>query len=214
MLTRYEFHPPTAPTLAGDATDAKRVLQYQQDSNKAIADFFRTLNAPYSLAIDQAAIRAFSGVQFPATQVLSADLNTLDDYEEATWTPTASLSTPGTSAFTPTVAVGDATKIGNRVIGGFRYTATLAIGTGSGNMQIGTLPYTPSSDANFFWDSAVTWGGITMPGGRTQLSSTIVAGSTTLLFAASGSALAAQTLAGADVTGTLVLRGAFSYRTA
>jgi hypothetical protein len=34
-------------------------------------------------------ITASKGVAFPATQVASADANTLDDYEEGTWTPTA-----------------------------------------------------------------------------------------------------------------------------
>ena len=29
----------------------------------------------------------FNGIKFPATQVPSADPNTLDDYEEGTWTP-------------------------------------------------------------------------------------------------------------------------------
>ena len=31
-----------------------------------------------------------NGVQFPATQVASADANCLDDYEEGTWTPSIS----------------------------------------------------------------------------------------------------------------------------
>ena len=31
-----------------------------------------------------------NGIKFPATQVASADANTLDDYEEGTWTPTFS----------------------------------------------------------------------------------------------------------------------------
>jgi hypothetical protein len=37
-----------------------------------------------------------SGVKFPATQIASADANTLDDYEEGTWTPTisAGVTTP------------------------------------------------------------------------------------------------------------------------
>jgi hypothetical protein len=39
-----------------------------------------------------------AGIQFPATQVSSADANTLDDYEEGTWTPTI-----GGSSTNPTV---------------------------------------------------------------------------------------------------------------
>jgi hypothetical protein len=52
-----------------------------------------------------------SGITFPATQSASSDANTLDDYEEGTWTPTdlsgASLS------FTTTL--GRYTKVGNQV---------------------------------------------------------------------------------------------------
>jgi hypothetical protein len=38
-----------------------------------------------------------SGITFPATQIASADANTLDDYEEGTWTPTLTVGTCGTS---------------------------------------------------------------------------------------------------------------------
>ena len=34
-----------------------------------------------------------NGITFPATQIPSADGNTLDDYEEGTWTPTISSGT-------------------------------------------------------------------------------------------------------------------------
>ena len=42
-----------------------------------------------------------AGIKFPATQVSDADGNTLDDYEEGTWTPTISSSsgTITTSSF-------------------------------------------------------------------------------------------------------------------
>jgi hypothetical protein len=36
---------------------------------------------------DTNGIASVNGVQFPATQSASADANTLDDYEEGTWTP-------------------------------------------------------------------------------------------------------------------------------
>lgn len=49
------------------------------------------------------------GVLFPATQVPSSDPNTLDDYEEGTWTP---ILTPGGGTFTSASAIGTYTKIG------------------------------------------------------------------------------------------------------
>jgi hypothetical protein len=54
---------------------------------------------------------AASSVKFPATQVPSANANTLDDYEEGTWTP---VDTSG-AGLTFTGADGKYTKIGNVV---------------------------------------------------------------------------------------------------
>ena len=69
-----------------------------------------------------------NGVQFPATQVPSANANTLDDYEEGTFTPTL-----GGSGSNPTVSyanrVGAYTKIGRlvhiqvKMTGGVKSTA-------------------------------------------------------------------------------------------
>jgi hypothetical protein len=51
------------------------------------------------------------GITFPATQSASSNANTLDDYEEGTWTPTiGNISNTGTLTITGTY-----TKIGNQV---------------------------------------------------------------------------------------------------
>jgi hypothetical protein len=54
-----------------------------------------------------------TGIAFPATQSASSDANTLDDYEEGTWTTTVTptLNTTGT----PTLSNARYTKIGNLV---------------------------------------------------------------------------------------------------
>jgi hypothetical protein len=54
-------------------------------------------------------------IKFPATQVASADPNTLDDYEEGTWTPTITHS-GGAGAASYTSRVGRYTKIGRLVV--------------------------------------------------------------------------------------------------
>ena len=41
-----------------------------------------------SLALQGASLQTGTGITFPATQSASSDANTLDDYEEGTWTPT------------------------------------------------------------------------------------------------------------------------------
>jgi hypothetical protein len=79
------------------------------------------------------------GITFPATQSASSNANTLDDYEEGTWTP----SVGGTATYT--FQVGQYTKIGNLVyINGF--IQINAIGTGATTTITG-LPFTPSNPA-------------------------------------------------------------------
>ena len=53
-----------------------------------------------------------AGITFPATQDASSDANTLDDYEEGTWTPALSL---GGGSVTYTTQTGTYTKIGRLV---------------------------------------------------------------------------------------------------
>lgn len=88
------------------------------------------------------------GIEFPATQVAVVNANTLDDYEEGTWTPILSTrDTPPT--FTYGDRLGKYTKIGNVV----HATATIFFATvtsaGGGLFYLGTLPFAVSSDANY-----------------------------------------------------------------
>ena len=53
-----------------------------------------------------------AGITFPATQSASSDANTLDDYEEGTWTPNQGSGLVVTGAFSST---GNYTKIGRMV---------------------------------------------------------------------------------------------------
>jgi hypothetical protein len=74
-------------------------------------------------------------IAFPATQSASADANTLDDYEEGSWTP--ALTTPGTATYT--AQTGRYIKIGKFVwVQGNLQINT--IGTGAG-AQVSGLPY-------------------------------------------------------------------------
>jgi len=63
-----------------------------------------------------------AGITFPASQSASSDVNTLDDYEEGTWTPELADSPTGGNAFTMSVQNGLYTKIGNVVTAYFRAT--------------------------------------------------------------------------------------------
>lgn len=78
------------------------------------------------------------GITFPATQSASSDANTLDDYEEGTWTPGISMAS-GTS--TGSSGSGTYIKIGRQVT----VTVGLAVGTISAGGEIDLitgLPFT------------------------------------------------------------------------
>ena len=81
------------------------------------------------------------GIKFPATQVASTDANTLDDYEEGTWTPTVVGSTTAGTYETST-ASGFYQKIGRDVT--VRATVQLAgsiSAGGTGSYLFGGLPF-------------------------------------------------------------------------
>jgi len=81
-------------------------------------------------------------IKFPATQNASANANTLDDYEEGTWTP----SLGGTATYNGNS--GRYTKVGNMVFLEFTIDVLL-IGTGSTSTFSG-LPFTNAGLGNGF----------------------------------------------------------------
>ena len=89
------------------------------------------------------------GITFPATQSASTNANTLDDYEEGTFT----LSNGGTTTYT--TRSGRYTKIGNFVKCSFFHHIN-TIGTGSATTLSG-LPFVPSSTAPTINGGVVTY---------------------------------------------------------
>ena len=87
-----------------------------------------------------------AGITFPATASASSDANTLDDYEEGTWTPT--ITSDGGTITSSTFTNGLYTKIGRIVCVSGLVTLT-NVGTASGNLQL-TLPIASAND---------NWGG-------------------------------------------------------
>jgi len=80
-----------------------------------------------------------SGITFPATQVAASDANTLDDYEEGTFTPTIIGNTiAGVGVYVN--QVGTYTKIGNQVTVWVNIEWSSHTGTGT-QMYIGGLPF-------------------------------------------------------------------------
>ncbi len=96
-----------------------------------------------------------SGVKFPATQVASADANTLDDYEEGSWTPAFSASTTTNFSYDAATA-GSYVKIGKMVyVNG--YININSTGSSAGNLFISQLPFTIASGLNNTHAMTIGW---------------------------------------------------------
>lgn len=117
-------------------------------------------------------------IAFPATQVPSADANTLDDYEEGTWTPT--LTTTGVNFSSVTydaVTAGKYTKIGRVVfVEGKLRTDAVTVGSATGTVLIGGFPFTAGAAPN----GCVAIGGSTQSwNAQNPLHLTMIAATTT-----------------------------------
>lgn len=95
-----------------------------------------------SVALAGAVPNAGTGITFPATQNASSDANTLDDYEEGTWTPTQGAGLTVVGAFS---SGGAYTKIGRLVtVTGYVSGAT-SVAVSSNGQLTANLPFTGSA---------------------------------------------------------------------
>jgi hypothetical protein len=87
-----------------------------------------------------------TGITFPATQSASSNANTLDDYEEGTWTPIIK-GTSTNPSYTASVASGSYVKIGRMVYTSFIIIVTGVSSQGTGNIYMDSLPFTVNDQA-------------------------------------------------------------------
>ena len=83
------------------------------------------------------------GIRFPASQSASSDANTLDDYEEGTWTPTLKTTSTNFSSITYSSQIGDYVKIGSYIYCQF-FVQIASVSGGSGDIQLTGLPFASS----------------------------------------------------------------------
>ncbi len=112
-----------------------------------------------SLALQGASSVAGTGITFPATQSASSDANTLDDYEEGTWTPTLERysTQPSVSYIT---RAGTYVKIGKTVIVHCSIYVGTVSGNGSGINQLKGLPFAPNTTLNYAYNGVVHYNSI------------------------------------------------------
>jgi hypothetical protein len=89
-----------------------------------------------TVALDSAVPVAGTGITFPATQSASTNANTLDDYEEGTWTPALTCGTSGTITLTSPTNSMKYTKVGQVV------TLTGLLDVSSVSLPVGDLRLT------------------------------------------------------------------------
>jgi hypothetical protein len=83
-----------------------------------------------------------AGITFPATQSASSDANTLDDYEEGTWTPVLAV---GFTVVGATTLTGTYTKIGNTVFVRGTLQAATSLTSAGGNTRVTGMPFSSST---------------------------------------------------------------------
>jgi hypothetical protein len=121
---KVTYYAATATSTAGSAISLTQLL---------------AVEAGKSLALEGATTQTGTGIAFPATQSASSNANTLDDYEEGTFTPTVQgVSSAGTATYS--TQLGAYTKIGNLVYVNVYLSYTG--GTGTGQLRVANLPFT------------------------------------------------------------------------
>jgi hypothetical protein len=151
-----------------------------------------------------------TGITFPATQSASSDANTLDDYEEGTWTVGLG-STGATSGQTYSSQIGSYVKVGQMVMATFDLRMTNK-GTLNSDILITGLPFT-SKAGDYYgggpitnWDALSTsWIYLTV---RAQSLGTAV---TLAGRATAGTSIAA--LQPTDIGNSTILMGTIMYQT-
>jgi hypothetical protein len=126
------------------AASASSFMDFYLSNSGSVTTTLR-LNPTGTLALKGASTTATgTGITFPATQSASSDANTLDDYEEGTWTATL-LCTSGTITVNAGNNTGLYTKIGRTVnISG--YIDVSSVSSPSGRLRINGIPFIPVSD--------------------------------------------------------------------
>lgn len=188
-------------TPAGDlaATDVQAMGE-ELDAEKA------------ALAGSTAQAFACSNIAFPATQVPSADPNTLDDYEEGTFSPiiTGAVSASGQAYSEQS---GWYTKIGN--FANTQCAVTLStLGTITGEPAIGDLPFIQNASAGSF--AAGVIGTFTSMTTSMVSMSMLGTGNTTKVRVRGikTGAVSTDSLAQADLSATTRFVSSYGYRTA
>lgn len=124
------------------------------------------------------------------------------------WTPTLTFTTAGDQSFTYSIQFGRAVRVGPLVFGFMTIGAVVTHTTAAGSLAVTGFPFKVRDITNLRHMGALRWGGITKAN-YTDIVMQMSTNAASISFSASGSGVAASTVAAADVPtgGTLVLQG-------
>lgn len=187
------------------------IARFNSTTGKLLQDY--TSSAP-TISDTGVVILNEGQLTFPSTENPSADANTIDDYEEGTWTPVLTFATAGNLSVVYSGQVGHYTKVARLVFLQFSLnTSTFTHTTASGAFQITGVPFTSANVSLLDTTGTCSWDGITKAN-YTYVVPFLPSNSTTLNMRAAGSAQNSTGLTATDFpTGGAPLgQGSLFYR--
>jgi hypothetical protein len=104
-----------------------------------------------------------AGITFPSTQSASTDANTLDDYEEGTWTMVLEGTGGSAGSYAASINTGRYVKIG-RFVYVTGYIVLTNKGSWTGNVYITGLPFTVNNGSDSYSLTSVYYVTVTLAG--------------------------------------------------
>lgn len=175
-------------------------------SAAAFAGALSAVGATFTGLLDLSTVTA-GQIAFPAVQNASADHNTLDDYEEGTWTPALTFG-GGSTGLTYNSRAGSYVKIGQMVVLQFSITLS-AKGSSTGGAAVGGVPF--AADSTVGAVGAINWASMTSS--YVNMQGSLAASSITV----AGITAANATMGQAQETGfsnNSIITGTITYRAA
>ncbi len=148
-------------------------------------------------------------IVFPASQNASSNANTLDDYEEGTWTPAIAFGGASVGV-TYTTQLGRYTKIGHRVFVDFEMVLSNN-GSSAGAVTITGLPFTNNGTLRAYGHLALESIDLNAASGYTHVIGRIATGATAITVLEIGDNVSSAALTDADVPNTGEFSGSFTY---
>jgi hypothetical protein len=131
-------------------TTSSPIVFYHSGSEQARVTNGNLLVGVTSANANGGVLQLKSGITFPATQVAATDANTLDDYEEGTFTPSLGDSAGGVA--TMSVQEGKYVKVGKIVQFSFQVVWTAKNTWTATNTKISGLPFAATTNTGgYYW---------------------------------------------------------------